>query len=56
MYQMDGKVCLTNFPNFCSGKEFHGVVNHFIDKKESCNTKFKTNLTIQAVYGDDLTE
>jgi hypothetical protein len=29
--------------------EFHGVVDHFLDKKRDGNTKFDTNLTVQSV-------
>jgi hypothetical protein len=31
------------------GNPFHGAVDHFIDEKRVKNTKFNTNLTIQAV-------
>ena len=32
-----------------SGQEFHGLVDHIISKNRADNTKFNTNLTVQAV-------
>ena len=34
---------------FLDALKFHGVVDYFIDKKRADNTKFDTNLTVQAV-------
>ena len=54
-YHLDGQVCLKS-----------GVVNHFIDKKKVDNTKinkkrvnntnFKTNLTVQVVLHDNISQ
>ena len=33
----------------CSGQEFHGIVDYFIDKEMADSSEFNTNLIVQAV-------